>query len=298
MIDSQGVTFSFIPEDKIFGPSATIKIDGEEYNLIYIGLDPSDLSINEVVRIPDSGSTPALALNLIKSHKGIPELARQLGISLNYNAAGIVKLRTAFDKRLERLKIIQNIESSIRPLSFKRKLISDSDEALFVPQHHYAVLKSGTSRYSGLKTMGVGPCLVVTIYDDVAKVGMLAHVDGRVDFDLSMKLIEKEFNGLGGRLVRNDPANNDRIIFSIIGGDEESRIYIYKIRNVLNKYSHSEIKQAILTDKIEDAWLDINNGNIYSIDLNPYLRSYDIEKLFYIDDILYDPILKQVKTKA
>jgi hypothetical protein len=272
---SSGVTLKYYPASALSAPYAVLRMEGEEYNLFYFGLNP-DLTIKEVNRIQASGIADEVALSAVRSLEGIDLLASQFGISLPCKPEALLAFEERKKVLVQKKAAQEALMKEAKDQRMTRASIADSDAAKPVLQAEYLVQKHDPKNpANALKTFGAGPCVIVTIYDSKNKVGMLAHVDAMTDFEGSMKVIREEFNSKGGDLRRKGESGDggESIRISLVGGAKESIGKVEDIRAVLQQFQAKPVQYDILTGKTESAWLDLGTGEVKRFTANPSLQS-------------------------
>jgi hypothetical protein len=96
--------------------------------------------------------------------------------------------------------------------------VTASDATPEVAQGQYLFSKSST--HEGIQTFGVGPCVVVTLWDSKTKCGALAHIDGITDVEESLDLMLQEFLLLG-----IDPSKLTVVVAGGFAGQSEREIF-------------------------------------------------------------------------
>jgi chemotaxis receptor (MCP) glutamine deamidase CheD len=115
-----------------------------------------------------------------------------------------------------------------------RKHTIDTPSSREILQHEYAI-----SEEKLLQTFGIGPCVAVTLYDPIAKIGMLAHFDTLTEVYDSLDQILLELKLFGASQNRIEA----RIIGGLTGSSEE---LIYEIKDRLNEAGISIVEEDIL----------------------------------------------------
>ncbi len=297
IFNQNGVTLTYSPKTSIYlnYPSAALRIEGVENNLIYMELDASN-KIKRIIRIRGTGESPQVAISLVRGLKGVERLAKTLNIDPKCDPDNLAR----HERFLESERKKRVLENSIVPVkNFERGTIEDSDNALGVLQRGYAIRKyDKDSNIKGLKTFGAGPCIIVAIYDRKNKVGYLAHVDAGANIRRSIYEMSYHFKKAGGELTRSneDKPEDHQLEVTLIGGNNGSRLQINEIRTFLkDKFHVTKMNQDILTSRVENAWLDLESGDIKRFDVNPSLKSNEMPPLFGMSLMLGDSTLKKTK---
>ena len=137
IFDQYGVTLTYHPQSVFFMPRAFLRIEKVKNNLIYIWMDNSN-NITSIGRVNMTGNSPQVAVSLVRKFKGIEELANILNIDPSRNE-GNFEEHQAY---IEEIKKRSKIENSIVPIkTFNRAILEDSNNALGVLQHYYAIKK-------------------------------------------------------------------------------------------------------------------------------------------------------------
>lgn len=231
------------------------------YNAVYLRVD-EQLLVREmaVVGEPAHATIAISSLNnisgfgLLRDELHIPPWSRE---ALNRVDAITREEQTA---RVRRETVTPLLELRLHP-------IVDSDKAILVALGEYAFLRFDSNhKQKALKTFGVGPCVIVILYQRKAKAGIMMHVDALTDFEQSMQ-------DISFRMSQYNLDFSQSWDLAIIGGDHSSREDIFEIREILDRYRFNLIGQNVLTGKTESAWLDLETGGLYEFTVNPKVQS-------------------------
>lgn len=117
--------------------------------------------------------------------------------------------------------------------------VSDNPNALSVDQNSFKISTAGQTPM--LKTIGLGPCVCITLWNPTTKTGLLAHIDSSVDGD-PKSAIER----LKGEFIKGLP--NQEIEVNIIGGNTTaSSNPVKSSENII-----SAIKQVFPSSKVDE----------------------------------------------
>ncbi len=167
----------------------------------------------------------------------------------------------SFDQRVKawakkNQEILSTVPSTTKPSPIhndNREYSLDNPSAIEVFQHEYAITRA-TDRRPILQSFGAGPCVIVTLYDSVNKIGSIAHVDGTTDIYNSFDQTFAELN-----LLRRK--NNSPIEARIMGGAKGlSEKIVYAIQDRLAEQGVSIVERDFLHYSI--------NGGSASIQLD------------------------------
>jgi len=136
---------------------------------------------------------------------------------------------------------------SLTPTAQKRVCLEDLPGTLTVDQGQFAVLKHGAQAEQYLQTIGLGPCIALSLYDPSTQVAALSHNDGKDFRRMVTSMVET--------LERNG-ANPDLLQARIVGGMEGLGLGPQCARNLL------EVREALLERKIPVVEQDVLGGAI------------------------------------
>lgn len=273
-LSQHGVSLSYGPPSSwSSNPNglAQIKIEGVEYINFNIEVNPEG-NIVSASRVGIAGVAPQISIDKLSSNHGVRALAQHLGMPLRATSAE----HAEFERQTRAYVEKQRLENSVQRLNqINMGTVSDSNGACGVSQHEFRV--GSANEIQALKTYGAGPCIILSIYDKKNKIGALAHIDAMTDMETSLNIIRNEIASQGGQLCLKSDSTciNDSMEISLIGGNSSSRHQIAQLRVLLESYKYKSLNQNILTGHAENAWLDLESGQLNHFTVNSSLKSND-----------------------
>lgn len=157
--------------------------------------------------------------------------------------------------------VIEKFSDKLVKTFEERPMTSDIRGANTVGMGEFGISKFGVSRTRYIQTFGVGPCVVITLYDKSTKTGMVAHFNG--DTEMGYEDIKQSVRTILEKLGRAG-VNMETLEARVIGGVTcRSETLLNMIFSTLNSENIKVIEKDILGCKARDVMLDVGSGDVY-----------------------------------
>jgi len=238
--------YIYVHDSKNDRALVTIEVDkkGNIESITDAGSKLLGLSSSDLTRILDRGEHP-LSKQLAKT---ITSLAIRSSVALG-DLSRINPL----------LYAVPQSTKSLVPLKRGLLLERDVPAGIEILQKEYGIKQfNEKENNSYLVTMGIGPCVVLTLYDADRQSGAMAHFDASINVNAGIKTILDALAEIGSQ----PRALKARIVGGQTG---ESERLILRIQNKLNEEKISIVEQEdVLGHKVRAIAMDLKTGVLYN----------------------------------
>jgi len=160
-----------------------------------------------------------------------------------------------------------------------RKTVADRPGMIFVFMQEFGTTK-GSDPNPVLETVGAGPCIVVTLYDKISKVGTMTHLSPATD----TRNLSEALRGMIASMYRAgyDDRNRNRVGVRIIGGHRGSSDELFgRIQRLLTNLGFSKPIEVDYGDwEAESVALDTRTGELFDlVQIRPFSLKSEEERL-------------------
>ena len=146
-----------------------------------------------------------------------------------------------------------------------RSSIPDSPDGIFIFRQEFGTTQADDD-HPVLKTVRIGPSIVVTLYDPASKVGSMAHIAIRENGWLGKMVLSMQRAGY-------DNQDKSAVEARIVGGVDGMSDDLYEaINNLLSSFGFTNMVEVDYGNfKAENVALDTRNGKLYDLrDIIPW----------------------------